>query len=397
MQIAKRVQGVQRSPILEMAAMAASLRAEGQKIIDLSIGVPNYLPGPHVYQAAHQALDLDSGKYGQPRGHDELMIAFSESLKEIGLDWFTVENCIAGMGAKNILYNLMQVLMDPGDTILIPAPYWTSYSSIAAAAGTNIKILPCDPDNNYKVRPEELDRALDGGVKSFLFNNPVNPTGVVYHAEEIDQLSQILERHDNVWIIADDIYHRLIFDDIGYHNFGQFSSKIRDRLIFVDSLSKTYGMPGWRIGFAAAPPNVAEALVSLNSNQITSLPEVVSHAGIAALNGPQDTVIDARKQLQSRRDLIVAHFDRNPLIRYAKPEGAFYVFPDISQHFGKQNNGRRIENSVDFCQALLLEKGVACVPGVAFGDDRGMRISYSCDEKELDDGLGKISEFIESL
>ena len=235
------------------------------------------------------------------------------------------------------------------------------------------------------------------GAKVFLFNNPSNPTGMVYTEDEIAALADVLVRHPHVWIICDDIYNRMVFDGVGYHNFVNARPELRDRVIQVDSISKTYGMPGWRVGFIAGPEAVANAVVTLNSNHITSIPEVVNAAALAALSGPQDVPKSKNAEFAARRDQVYAALNAIPGVVCPRPQGAFYAFPNISCAFGKSHNGRMISNDVDFCGALLEAKGVACVPGSAFGDPLALRISYTCPAEQLAPGLQRFQEFIAEL
>jgi aspartate aminotransferase len=276
-------------------------------------------------------------------------------------------------------------------------PYWTTYQDIADILNAKSLHLKCPASQNYKITPEQLDNALQKKPKVFLFNNPNNPTGMVYSKEEIAALAEVLVRYPDTWIIADDIYHRMVFDGLGYHNFVQFRPELRDRVIFVDSLSKTYGMPGWRVGFIAGPESVAKAITTLNSNHITNIPEVVTAAAVAALTGPQDVPTQKNAEFQHKRDLVMAAMNSIPGLVCPRPQGAFYVFPDISCAFGRSHNGKVIGNDVDFCNALLDAKGVACVPGSAFGEPKSLRISYTCPSPQLPEGLKRFVEFFTEL
>jgi aspartate aminotransferase len=234
-------------------------------------------------------------------------------------------------------------------------------------------------------------------VKVFLFNNPCNPTGMVYTKDEVAALADVLVRHPDVWIICDDIYNRMVFDGVGYHNFVNARPELRDRVIHVDSISKTYGMPGWRVGFIAAPEQVAQAFTTLNSNHITNIPEIVTAAAVAALAGPQDVPTQKCAEFQAKRDQVLAVIDAIPGIVCPRPQGAFYVFPDISVAFGKSHNGRNIATDADLCDALLDAKGVACVPGSAFGEPKALRISYTCPTPQLAEGLKRFRGFFAEL
>ncbi|HEV7775922.1 MAG TPA: aminotransferase class I/II-fold pyridoxal phosphate-dependent enzyme [Luteibacter sp.] len=395
--LAQRIGRAKPSAIMVIAEKAKKLKAAGRDIISFSIGVPNFLPGEHVYAAAREALAHDSGQYGSNRGPDALLDAFLAHIEALGLKGYTRANCTIGVGAKQVLYNLAEALLDEGDEITFPAPYWTSYLDIAEIVGAKINILPCPPEQNYKLTPAQLDEALARKPRVFLFNNPSNPTGMVYTREEISALADVIAKHPDTWVITDDIYNTMVFDGVGYHNFVIARPELRDRVIFVDSLSKTYGMPGWRVGFIAAPEPVALAVTVLNSNHITSLPEVTLAAALAALSGPQDIPLARCKEFSAKRDRVVATLTSIPGVICPRPQGAFYAFPDIAVAFGKKHNGVAIDNDVDFCAVLLEAKGVACVPGSAFGEPRALRISYSCPDDALDDGMARIKAFFTEL
>jgi aspartate aminotransferase len=384
------------SAIMAVADKAKQLKAAGRDIVSFSIGVPNFLPGEHVYAAVRDALAKDSGQYGSNRGADALLDAFLVHLEGSGLSGYTRKNVATGIGAKHVLYNLAEALLDPGDTIAFPVPYWTTYVDIAEIVDAKMRLMPCPAAQNYKLTPAQLDAALPG-VKVFLFNNPSNPTGMVYTKDEIAALADVLVRHPDVWVICDDIYNRMVFDGVGYHNFVNARPELRDRVIHVDSISKTYGMPGWRVGFIAGPERVAQAFVTLNSNHITNVPEMVTAAAIAALTGPQDVPTQKRAEFQAKRDQVLAVMNSIPGVVCPRPQGAFYVFPNISCAFGKSHGGTKIANDIDFCNVLLEAKGVACVPGSAFGDPNALRISYTCPTAQLPEGLKRFREFFAEL
>lgn len=397
--LAQRIGRAKPSAIMQVAEKAKRLKAEGRDIISFSIGVPNFLPGEHVYAAAREALAKDSGQYGSNRGSDAMLDAFLEHIAKIGLTGYGRVNVATGIGAKHVIYNLAEALLDEGDTIVFPSPYWTSYVDIAEIVNAKIELMPCPAEQDYKLTPAQLDAALASRPRVFLFNNPSNPTGMVYSKDEISALADVLVKYPDTWVITDDIYNRMIFDGIGYHNFVHARPELRDRVIFLDSLSKTYGMPGWRVGFMAGPELVAQAVVTMNSNHITNLPEVVCAAAVAALSGPQDVPTDKCAEFQAKRDQVMAVMNAIPGVVCPRPQGAFYVFPDISVAFGKTHgpSGLAINNDVDFCDALLEVKGVACVPGSAFGEPRALRISYTCPTPQLAPGLQRFQDFFAEL
>ncbi|MGY6519007.1 MAG: pyridoxal phosphate-dependent aminotransferase [Lysobacteraceae bacterium] len=395
--LAARVGRAKPSAIMQVAEKAKQLKAEGRDIISFSIGVPNFLPGQHVYQAVSDWLANDSGQYGSNRGDARLLDAFLAHMGTLGLDGYTREHCAVAVGAKHILYNLFEAILDEGDEVAFPTPYWTSYVDIAEIVGAKIKLLPCPPEQDYKMTPAQLDEALASKPALFLFNNPSNPTGMVYTKDEIAALADVLVRHPDTWVITDDIYNKMVFDGVGYHNFVNARPELRDRVIFVDSLSKTHGMPGWRVGLMAGPESIARAVVTLNSNHITNIPEIVTAGAIAALSGPQDVPEAKCAEFQAKRDQVVGMFRSIPGIVCPKPQGAFYVFPDISAFFGKSHNGTVLADDIAVCNALLEAKGVACVPGSAFGEPRALRVSYTCPTAQLADGLERIRSFFSDI
>ena len=386
------------SAIMAVAEKAKRLKADGRDIISFSIGVPNFLPGDHVYAAAREALAKDSGQYGSNRGPDALLDAFLAHLETLGLTGYTRANLSTGIGAKHILYNLGEALLDEGDVLMFPAPYWTTYLDIAEILNAKAVELPCPAAQDYKLTPAQLDQALaTHKPKVFLFNNPSNPTGMVYTRDEVAALADVLVKYPDTWIITDDIYNKMLFDGLEYVNVVHIRPELRERTVFVDSLSKTYGMPGWRVGFMAGPESVAKAVTTLNSNHITNIPEIVCAAAVAALSGPQDVPTQKCAEFQAKRDQVLAAMAAIPGVVCPRPQGAFYVFPDVSAYFGKSHNGTVLKNDVDVCNALLDAKGVACVPGSAFGEPNALRISYTCPTPQLAPGLQRIQEFFAEL
>ena len=395
-QLAERMSRAVPSAIMAVAEKAKRLKATGRDIISFSIGVPNFLPGEHVYAAARESLTHDSGQYGSNRGPDALLDAFLAHLKRNGFEGFERKHLCVGIGAKHVIFNVLYALIEEGDEIILPAPYWTSHIDIARIMGASVQVAHCGADQDYKLRPEQLEAMIGPKTKLLVFNNPSNPTGMVYTLAEIRALGDVLVKHD-IWILSDDIYNQMIFDGLGWHHLLETHPQLRNRLILLDSLSKTYGMPGWRVGFAAAPEALAQALVTLNSNHITNLPEVVCAAAVAALTGPQDIPQRMCVEFSHKRDEVMATFARIPGLSCPRPQGAFYAFPDISFAFGKRSGDALIGNDVDFCNALLDAHGVACVPGSAFGEPNGLRISYTCKPAELTEGLRRFEAFCNEL
>jgi aspartate aminotransferase len=329
LKLAERMSRAKPSAIMVVAEKAKRLKAEGRDIISFSIGVPNFLPGEHVYDAARQALMKDSGAYGSNRGREDLLDAFLKHLAEKGITGYERKHLATGIGAKHVLFNLMSALIDEGDEVLIPTPYWTSYVDIADILGAKVKLLHCGPEQSYKVTPAQLDAAITPATKLLLFNNPSNPTGMVYDEAEVRAIADVLVKHE-LWVLSDDIYNRMVFDGLRYTHLVTARPELRDRVVLIDSISKSYGMPGWRVGLVAGPASVAEAMTTLNSNHITNLPEVVTAAAVAAMNGPQDITEHKCAEFQRKRDEVIAALGAIPGVRCPVPRGAFYAFPDVS-------------------------------------------------------------------
>ena len=399
--LAGRMSVVQPSAIIKVAGKAREMKAAGQDVVSLSIGVPGFLPPAHVYAAAHVAVDGDTGDYLAGRGSNALVTAFVKSLKERGFGYAENEVC-AQVGGKGALFNLLLALVDAGDEVIVPAPYWASYPEMVKIVG-GVPVTPLgDAAHDYKITPTQLAQALTAKTKVVIFNNPSNPTGMLYTPEEVAGLAKILATRPDVWIISDDIYDRLVFDerDAPGGRAAQLMDSVpelKQRLIIVQSVSKTYGMPGWRIGMVAAPKAVIDALLTLTSQSFTNLPAVTMAAAAAAMDGPQDFLQAQKARLLKQRDLTLQALE-NMGLPCPRPEGAFYAFPQIKGLFGMQTTGgKTVKDDVAFCELLLEEALVAVVPGGAFGDNGAIRISYAGKEAELTEGLKRMQVWIESL
>ncbi|MCP5405206.1 MAG: pyridoxal phosphate-dependent aminotransferase [Pseudomonadaceae bacterium] len=389
---------VQPSPIIVVAGMAREMKAKGEDVVSLSIGVPGFLPPAHVYEAAHAAVDKDTGDYLAGRGSDALVQAFIASMKARGFD-YTAGEVTAQNGGKGLLFNLFLALLDAGDEVVIPAPYWASYPEMVKIVGGTPAIVQATAEQDYKMTPAQLEAALGPNTKAILFNNPSNPTGMLYSADEVKALAGVLVKHPDVWVISDDIYDMLVFDGSKRAaHLLDFAPELKSRTIIIQSVSKTYGMPGWRVGMVAAPKQVVDALLKLTSQSHTNLPAVTMAAAAAAFGGDQNFLAEQKARLMAQRDTALAALANMDGVTCPVPQGAFYVFPQVRALFGKTSaGGRLIDSDVAFCEALLAEARVAVVPGGAFGDDGAIRISYAGKADELAKGLARMGEFVASL
>ena len=395
--LANRLQALQPSPIIMVANAARALKAEGKPVVSLSIGVPGFLPPKHVYEAAHLAVDADTGDYLPGRGSPQLVKAFLNSMAGRGFAYEEAEVC-AQVGGKGALFNLLLALINPGDEVIVPAPYWASYPEMVKLVG-GVPVCPkADAANNYKLTAAQVQAAITPKTKAILWNNPSNPTGMLYTPEETEALAAVLAAAPGVWVISDDIYDHLVFsaEKRAAHVLDS-QPGLRERCIIVQSVSKTYGMPGWRVGMVAAPKTVINALLALTSQSTTHLPAVPMAAAAAALTGAQDFLVDQKARLLKQRDETLAALAALNL-PCPKPEGAFYAFPQITGCFGKATPaGTKITDDVSFCTALLNEALVAVVPGGAFGDSGAIRISYAGKAEELAEALKRLTAFVQSL
>ncbi|TKW61862.1 MAG: aminotransferase class I/II-fold pyridoxal phosphate-dependent enzyme [Blastochloris viridis] len=399
--LATRMNAVQPSAIIKVAGKARELKASGLDVVSLSIGVPGFLPPAHVYAAAHIAVDTDSGDYLPGRGSGELVNAFRKLLERRGFAYAETELC-AQVGGKGALFNLLLALVEAGDEVVIPAPYWASYPEMVKIVGGTPVTPLGDAAHNYKITPAQLEASLSSKTKLVIFNNPSNPTGMLYSADEVSALAKVLATRPDVWVISDDIYDRLVFNtDDAPGGFAaqllDFEPNLKTRMAIVQSISKTYGMPGWRIGMVAAPKHLIDAVLTLTSQSFTNLPAVPMAAAVAAMEGDQSFLDNQKGRLLKQRDITLAALEEMKL-PCPKPEGAFYAFPQIAHLFGKTTpGGKVVRDDVAFCELLLEEALVAVVPGGAFGDSGAIRISYAGKEEALVKGLERMQQWIESL
>ena len=390
-ELANRMQRIKGSAIDAVAQKVRELKEQGQEVINFSIGVPNFLPPERVYEAAREDIDHDQGTYLPGRGTKELVQAFQLRMKEDGFE-YREEEIVSGLGGKHVLFNLMIALLNTGDEVLIPTPYWTTYADQVKLLGGEPVFLASPAARNYKITPEQLEDAIGPKTRILLFNNPSNPTGMVYGEDEVQALGNLLEKYD-IWIISDDIYYRILFDGQSFHHLLKTNPSLRERTVIVHSISKSYGMPGWRVGMAAGPEAVVKALINLNTTSCTHVPAVAMAAAAAAFAGPQEFVDEQCREFEQKRERVMASMERIEAADCPRPGGGFYVFPDISRVFGRTYKNQTIRDGTHLAQLLLDDKRVALVPGEAFGDPNGVRISYALPSETLEEGLSRLEEF----
>ncbi|TKW68675.1 MAG: pyridoxal phosphate-dependent aminotransferase [Paracoccus denitrificans] len=387
---------IKPSPTVAMTGRVAELKAEGRDIIGLSAGEPDFDTPAHIREAAKAAIDAGHTRYTAVDGMAELKRAISEKFaRENGLTYAPDEISV-GTGGKQILFNALLATLNPGDEVIIPAPYWVSYPDIVALAGGVPVILPCPVGNDFKLDPAALRAAITPKTKWLILNSPSNPTGAAYSADEMRALTDVLLDFPQVWVLADDIYEHLVFDGFTFVTPAQIEPRLKSRTLTMNGVSKAYAMTGWRIGYGAAPKELVRAMAKLQS-QSTSNPSTISqYAALAALTGPQDYIETSRAAFQRRRDLVVAGLNECPGITCPMPQGAFYVYPSIEGLIGKVSAaGTLIADDAAFANALLDETGVAIVFGEAFGLSPHFRVSYAASDDTLREAIARIKTFCE--
>lgn len=389
---------VKPSPTIAVTTKAAELRAAGRDIIGLGAGEPDFDTPENIRAAGHDAISKGKTRYTAVDGIPELKQAICDKFaRENGLRYSPNEISVSS-GGKQVLYNALMATLNPGDEVLIPAPYWVSYPDMVLLAGGTPVVIEAQPETGFKVTPEQLRAAITPRTKWIIFNSPSNPTGAGYSWDALKGLTDELLRHPHVWVMSDDMYEHLVFDDFQFCTPAQVEPALKDRVLTVNGVSKAYAMTGWRIGYAGGPTELIGAMRKIQS-QSTSNPCAISQwATVEALSGPQDYLTENKKVFQRRRDLVVSMLNQAEGIRCAVPEGAFYVYPDISELIGKSTpGGVKIDTDEAFATALLEEAEVAVVFGAAFGLSPYFRVSYATSDDALQEACLRIQKFCASL
>lgn len=396
MKLADRVHKIQPSPTLAIDAKAKALKAEGIDVIGFGVGEPDFDTPENIRHAAKKAIDNGFTRYTPVGGILELKDAIIAKLqRDNGLE-FSRDQITVSCGAKHSLYNISQALIQEGDEVIIPVPYWVSYPDQVLLAGGRPVFVATDEKNAFKISPEQLETAITPRTKALVLNSPCNPTGTTYTRDELEKLGQVCLKHDFM-IISDDIYEKLLYDGLPFVNIASAVPELQSRTLVVNGVSKTFAMTGWRIGYAAGPVEIISAMTKLQS-QSTSNPTSVSQiASIEALTGPQDAVKMMIAEFEKRRTYIVQRLNAIAGISCFMSTGAFYAFPNVSGLYGKCFSGKAINNSTDLCAFFLEHARVAVVPGIAFGADNYVRFSYATSMDNIRRGIDRIEEALASL
>jgi aspartate aminotransferase len=387
MKLATRVSLVTPSLTLTIDAKAKAMKKDGIDVCSFSAGEPDFDTPAHIREAAKKALDEGKTRYGAAAGEPKLREAIAQKLRQDNQLDYKPENIIVTNGGKHSLINLMWALIEAGDEVIIPAPFWVSYPEMVTLAGGTPVIVPTSIDNRYKITPDELRRAITPKTKLFVLNSPSNPTGIVYTPDEIRALAAVIVEKD-ILVVADEIYEKILYDGTQHLSIGSVNREIFARTIVSSGFAKSHAMTGWRIGYLAAPVDLIKAVTTIQSHSTSNVCTFAQYGAIAALTGSQDCLAEMLAAFAQRRLYILDRIAAIPLLDCPKPDGAFYVFVNI---------GRTGLNSLDFCAKLLEVERVAAVPGIAFGADDCIRLSYATDLGTIERGLDRLEKFVGAI
>ncbi len=395
--ISDSLKKIKPSPTIAVTQKARELKAAGKDIIGLGAGEPDFDTPDNIKDAAIKAINEGDTKYTAVDGTPALKKAIVEKFKkENNLD-YTTDQITVGAGGKHVIYNAMMATLNSGDEVIIPAPYWVSYPDIVLLAGGKPVIMECGEKQGFKINPSDLEKFITPKTKWVILNSPSNPTGACYSEKDIKAIAAVLEKHNHVYILSDDIYEHVTYEGFKFFTIAQIES-LKDRVLTMNGVSKAYSMTGWRIGYAAGPKDIVKAIAKIQSQSTTNPSSISQAASVEALSGTQDFIKKRADSFQERRDFVVKSLNDIDGINCLNPDGAFYVFPSCKGLIGKKDpNGKEIKSDTDFVQSLLENSGIAVVQGSAFGLEGFFRISYATSMENLKKALEKISSFCKSL
>ena len=389
--ISQKAKSVPESATMVISTRARQMRAEGVDVVDFGVGEPDFDTPNHIKEAAIAAIKEGFTKYTPASGIPELKAAIVEKFKkDNGLE-YTPAQVAVSCGAKHSIYNILQAVCDPGDEVIFAAPYWVSYIEMAKLASGTSVIVETHPEENYCMSPEAIEKVVSRKTKVLIINTPSNPTGMVYDLERLKAIAKLAVKHQ-FYVIADEVYEKLMYDGREHCSIAALGDEIKKITIVVNGVSKAYAMTGWRIGYAAGPEDVINAVSRIQSHNTSNPTSISQRAALQALTGPQNEVETMRVEFEKRRDYIASRFDEIETASYVRPQGAFYIFPDVSANYGRTFKGKRIENSMDIADYLLKEVQVAIVPGAAFGYDNCIRLSFATSLEKIKTGLDRIKQ-----
>ncbi len=396
--LAQRLSLIKPSPTIAVTQKARDMKAAGRDVIGLGAGEPDFDTPENVKEAAIAAIRRGDTKYTAVDGTPALKAAISGKFKrENGLD-YQVDQITVGSGGKQVIYNALLATVEQGDEVIVPAPYWVSYPDIALLCGGKPVFVPCSQNNLFRLRPEDLEAAITPRTKWLILNSPGNPTGAVYSASELKALGEVLLKHPQVWVLTDDMYEHVLYDDREFATIAEVEPRLYERTLTVNGVSKAYCMTGWRIGYGGGPSPLIKAMAKLQSQSTTNPSSISQAAAVEALNGPQHFIAEHNKIFRERRDLVVGMLNQASGLACSTPEGAFYVYPSCAGAIGKKTpQGKTIANDSDFVAYLLEAEGVAAVQGAAFGQSPFFRISYATSTEALKEACTRIKRACAAL
>ena len=395
MKFSNRLSRISEPQTIKMAKLTRALKAEGANIVDLSLGEPDFATPQHIVLAATKAMEDGFTKYTPVAGIPDLRNAIVEKLKRDNNLHYATENILVSTGAKQSLANVILCMIDKGDEVIIPTPYWVTYSALVNLAEGTVKHVSCGIDTDFKITPSQLEAAITPATKMFIFSSPCNPTGSIYSKEELAALVQVFEKHPQVYIVSDEIYEYINY--VGKHTSIASFPSVYDRVIVVNGFSKGYAMTGWRLGYIAAPVELVQACEKYQSQYTSGANAIAQKAGVAALLGDMAPTLKMVEAYKQRRDYVVTALRAILHVKCAMPDGAFYAFPDISAFFGKSYNGNTIQNDEDLSMFLLHEGHLTTVNGSAFGEPNCIRISYATSMEQLTEAMKRMANALSKL
>ena len=391
MKISARISLIKPSPTLTIQAKANALKAAGRDIIGFGAGEPDFDTPHNIKMAAVRAIEAGFTKYTPVGGIDELKDAVSAKLQRDNRLVYKRSEVVISCGAKHSLFNIAQVLFEEGDEVLIPSPYWVSYTDIVYLTGAQPVVIKTNAADDFKLQPSQLEAAITPRTRAIIISYPSNPAGVSYSLKELEALAEVIVRK-RIMVISDDIYEKIIYDDRPFYTLASLGDELKRLSIVVNGVSKTYSMTGWRIGYCAGAEEIIAAITKYQSQNTSNPTSIAQKAAVEALNGPQESVEMMRREFQNRRDVIIERLNAIPGVTCLKPQGAFYVFPNVAAYYGRSFGGKTITNSAEMATYLLDESNVALVPGGDFGHDDHIRISYATSMGQIEKGLERIRE-----
>ena len=394
--VSKKMSTISPSLTLAISAKAKAMKAAGESVVSFGVGEPDFNTPEHIIAAAKAALDAGHTKYTPSSGLMPLRKAICEKFKKDNNLDYEPSQIIVSNGAKHSIFNACYALLDEGDEVIIPEPYWLTYPEVVKVCGGVVKALPCKKENKYKFTAEELKAAITPKTKMLIFNSPSNPTGTVYTESEVREIAKVCEDAE-IFVLADEIYEKLCYNGVKPFSIAAVSEKMKDLTVTVNGVSKTYAMTGWRIGYLAAPKDVAKAIDSFQSHATSNASSISQYATMEALNAPEAEIAAMVNVFDTRRAKLLSLIDGIDGVSAVEPDGAFYVMLVIGDLFGKSYQGKKITNSIEFADALLDGEKVATVPGVSFGADDCVRLSYALSEKDIEEGLARIKKFVSEM